>query len=273
MGTCSLSQRRAAVLANFSPFEEPARCIPLFSKQMLSSLARRGLAVRSLPRLGTTTAGLSTTAAGLSSAPPSGVVGSHDHEQHIRDFKDLTGEACSECRFSKVAAWARHGSASFARSIVDSVSHEDALEVVRGMARKNAEGQAVSVLPYRIGINAAYVAAWASIPLVFSLQTAKKFNEVAVTTDVPEPADLNTMLEVGSWTWGWMEPPLGTISFFLLCLQYARDQKLNIGQQPWTTYWKEKQGDKLAAAYPQYHKGIVRDYGRETCFDDDSDDF
>ena len=51
-----------------------------------------------------------------------------------------------------------------------------------------------------IGINAAYVAAWASIPLVFSLQTAKKFNEVAVTTDVPEPADLNTMLEVGSWT-------------------------------------------------------------------------
>ena len=25
------------------------------------------------------------------------------------------------------------------------------------------------------------------------------------------------------------EPPLGTISFFLLCMQYARDQRINIG--------------------------------------------
>ena len=39
------------------------------------------------------------------------------------------------------------------------------------------------------------------------------------------------------------------------------------------TYWKEKQGDRLATAYPQYHKQIVLDYGRETCFEDDSDDF
>jgi hypothetical protein len=28
----------------------------------------------------------------------------------------------------------------------------------------------------------------------------------------------------GSWTWSWMEPPLGHISFFLLCLQFARNQ-------------------------------------------------
>ena len=63
------------------------------------------------------------------------------------------------------------------------------------------------------------------------------------------------MLEVGIWTWNWMEPPLGTISFFLLCIQFARDQKVNIrGGKPWTTYWKEKQGDKLAAAYPQYQQ-------------------
>ena len=167
---------------------------------MLSSLARRGLAVRSLPRLGTTTAGLSTTAAGLSSAPPSGVIGSHEH--HIRDFKDLTGEALFRMSVQQGGCLGSSRERLVREvMIVDSVSHEDALEVVRGMARKNAEGQAVSVLPYRIGINAAYVAAWASIPLVFSLQTAKKFNEVAVTTDVPEPADLNTMLEVGSWTW------------------------------------------------------------------------
>ena len=36
---------------------------------------------------------------------------------------------------------------------------------------------------------------------------------------VAKPEDLETILEVGSWTWGWMEPPLGQLSFFLLTLQ------------------------------------------------------
>ena len=199
-------------------------------------------------------------------APPPG--------DHIRDFKDLSGEALFRMSVQQGGCL---GSARerMVREVmlVDKVSREEATEVVRGMARKNAEGMTMSVLPYQIGINAAYVGAWVSIPMVFSIQVAKKFNEVMVTTDVPEPADLHTTLECGMWTWGWMEPPLGTISFFLLCLQYARDQKINIGQKPWTTYWREKQGDQLAAAYPQYHQQIVRDYGKETCFDDDSDDF
>ena len=228
---------------------------------MLSRLARRSLASRAaasaLPRL-----------RALSTVSP-GPVGSHDH--HIREFKDLTGEALFRMSVQQGGCLGSSRERLVREvMIVDSISHEDALEVVRDMARKNAEGLTLSTLPYRIGINTAYVAAWVSIPAVFSLQFAKKFNEVAVTTEVPAASDLNTMLEVGSWTWNWMEPPLGTISFFLLCLQYARDQKINIGQKPWTTYWKEKQGDKLAAAYPQYHPTIVRDYGQETCFEDDS---
>lgn len=34
--------------------------------------------------------------------------------------------------------------------------------------------------------------------------------------------DLETWLEVGAWTWNWMEPPLGTITFVLLCIQLSR---------------------------------------------------
>ena len=34
--------------------------------------------------------------------------------------------------------------------------------------------------------------------------------------------DLETWLEVGAWTWNWMEPPLGTITFVLLCMQLSR---------------------------------------------------
>jgi hypothetical protein len=157
--------------------------------------------------------------------------------------------------------------------LVDKISRDDAVEIVRGMARKNAEGLQLSLLPYHLGIGTAFAAAFISIPAVFSLRFAKAFNEVAVTTDVPHASDLDTILEVGTWTWNWMEPPLGTISFFLLCLQYAREQKVNIGYKPWTEYYKSTQGDKLAAAYPQYHQPIVRAYGKATCFEDDSDDF
>ena len=29
---------------------------------------------------------------------------------------------------------------------------------------------------------------------------------------------------VGEWTWGWMEPMLGTLSFILLAFQFSRSQ-------------------------------------------------
>ena len=29
------------------------------------------------------------------------------------------------------------------------------------------------------------------------------------SNQVPPPEDLETMWEIGTWTWNWMEPPLG----------------------------------------------------------------
>lgn len=107
---------------------------------------------------------------------------------------------------------------------VDGVGRDAAKETTRAIAKKNAEGLFIGLLPYRVGISVAIASAWISIPAVFSLQFAKSFNTYFVTTEVPSKSELDTLLEVGSWTWNWMEPPLGTISFFLLCLQYARDQ-------------------------------------------------
>ena len=98
-----------------------------------------------------------------------------------------------------------------------------------------------------------------SVPLVFEYNLVLLFNDLFVTTgetpypalpfpapflppsfppsccrrrccaDVPEAKDLETPLEVGTFAWGWMEPPLGTVSFFLLCMQFARSQLQNIG--------------------------------------------
>ena len=52
---------------------------------------------------------------------------------------------------------------------------------------------------------------------------------MCVCADVPEAKDLETWLEVGGFAWNWMEPPLGTISFVLLCMQFARSQLQNLG--------------------------------------------
>jgi hypothetical protein len=106
--------------------------------------------------------------------------------------------------------------------VVDNVSYEEACVTFATIAARNRRGMALAALPYQIGVTAAVGGAFVSIPMVFDLSTAEWFNGRFVTTDVPEPKDLETFLEVGSWTWGWMEPVLGHVSFFLLCLQFSR---------------------------------------------------
>jgi hypothetical protein len=105
---------------------------------------------------------------------------------------------------------------------VDQCSYDEATATFEKIAKKNREGMAIAALPYQLGIAAGVMAAIGSIPLVFDLHTTLWFNELYVTTEVPGNEDLETPLEVGSWAWNWMEPPLGTLSFALLCLQFSR---------------------------------------------------
>lgn len=106
----------------------------------------------------------------------------------------------------------------------------------------------------------AVVAAVGSIPMIFELNTVLWFNELYVTTDVPEAKDLETPLEVGSFAWNWMEPPLGTISFFLLCMQYARAQMENLGVKPYTSWIKHRRAQRLINEFPRYNKEIMASF-------------
>lgn len=106
--------------------------------------------------------------------------------------------------------------------VQDNCSYAEASAKFEQIAAKNREGMWLLTLPYKIGITVAVTAATCSFPMVFDLGTVEWFNEFYVTADVPEPKDLETPLEVGSWAWSWMEPPLGQISFVLLCMQYIR---------------------------------------------------
>lgn len=105
---------------------------------------------------------------------------------------------------------------------VDGVGYDEASKTFDEIARQNMHGYYMVVLPYKIGILSAAFVGIAAIPMVFHLPTIEWFNEFAVTTDHPEARDLETPLEVSIWSWNWMEPPLGTASFLLLCMQYIR---------------------------------------------------
>jgi len=144
---------------------------------------------------------------------------------------------------------------------VDGVDYDAGKTKFDEIAKANRTAiSSLAVYPYFVGIGVGMIAAFGSLPLVFELNTAKWFNEVLVTTDVPEPKDLETVLEVGSWTWNWMEPPLGALSFSLLCLQYARAQLTNLGLHPYTSLVISRRADALAAAYPQYDPTMIRQF-------------
>jgi len=117
-------------------------------------------------------------------------------------------------------------------------------------------------LPYRFGIVASLSAAVATFPLCFSRSTTLWFNDKFVTTDVAEPKDLETWLEVGSWSWNWMEPPLGQMSFVLLCCAFARNQMMNIGIKPYTDWWMDQRSKRLEARFPQYNGDIMHDFAK-----------
>lgn len=71
-----------------------------------------------------------------------------------------------------------------------------------------------------------------------------------------------------------MEPPLGTISFFLLCVQYVREKRLETGQMGAMAEWiRDRQGKLLANDYgDRYDRGVLYKYGSSVAFVADEDE-
>lgn len=79
---------------------------------------------------------------------------------------------------------------------VDGVGYNVAQGTVTAMEHCNQQSLALLKLPYIVGIASGFVMAWGCLPFVFDLDTALWFNEKYVTTAVPPPEDLETILEV-----------------------------------------------------------------------------
>jgi hypothetical protein len=149
---------------------------------------------------------------------------------------------------------------------VDGVDYATAVAKVDEMSSVNRASNALYKLPYRVGITLALGAGIASFPLVFDISTALWFNDAYVTADVADPEDLETPLEVGMWTWGWMEPPLGQISFFLLCMAWSRENMKNVNISPYTEWMKSKRATALADRFPAYNTTITKEFADADMF-------
>jgi len=143
---------------------------------------------------------------------------------------------------------------------VENMSWEEAQPIMKDVESTAMAGLGLAKLPYRAAIGTAVVGGLATFPLCFDLHSVEWFNEAYVTADHADAKDLETWLEVGSWSWNWMEPPLGQLSFFLLTLQYARSQMQNIGLKPYTEWLCNRRGRALSIKFPQYNERIVHEY-------------
>lgn len=145
---------------------------------------------------------------------------------------------------------------------VDGVNYATACVKLDEVDGANNEYMGMLTLPYKIGIASFMFTGVASLPMVFHLGIAKWFNEEYVTMDLPEAKDIETWLEVGAWTWNWMEPVLGTLSFVLLAFQFTRAQMLNLGKAPYSEWVIKNRAIRLSKKYPQYNKMIIKQYAR-----------
>lgn len=140
---------------------------------------------------------------------------------------------------------------------IDWVEARNKLEEIQDY---NRAGMYALSLPYRMGILLSGAAAFCCIPMVFHKETVLIFNELAVTSDVPEAADLETHFEVGSWAWDWMEPMMGTFSFVLLSLQFAKAQMKHLGIGPYTQWVMSGRVKRLQERFPQYNCRLLSEY-------------
>lgn len=143
---------------------------------------------------------------------------------------------------------------------IDSIEYNEAEKVVEQISAENKKGMRSEYLPYQVGMGVSVVASIVSFPMIFDLNTVSMFNDAFVTADAPDKKDLETFLEVGSWSWGWMEPIIGQVSFVLLSLQFARNQALNLGIKPYGDWMRNRRANKLVRAYPQYDEVFIRWY-------------
>lgn len=147
---------------------------------------------------------------------------------------------------------------------VDNIDWESARIKLETINQANDKRKHLAQLPYRIGLFAG-LTTLVSIPLVFHRGWVVWFAENVVNyppEDIPKPEELETFWLVGRFSWEWMEPMIGTLSFVLLGFQFTRNQMLHLGLTPYADFLVKWRAKRLVRRYPQYDRNIVMDFAK-----------
>jgi len=148
---------------------------------------------------------------------------------------------------------------------VDNCTWDEAHEVLADMDCEKEKWYWIESAPYRIGIAGALSGAIFGTLLVFCKPVALWYGINVAGEDLPDGVkDINEMTvnQVGTWTWSWMEPMIGTASFVLLCCQFTRAQVLKMNMKPYGEYMLQWRANRVADKYPQYDRSMVRAWAK-----------
>ena len=146
--------------------------------------------------------------------------------------------------------------------VVDEVEYDRAAEAMRQIFRYNIDQSRYLMVPFHAGLALCAVSGVLSLPLVFDYSAATAFaSYVGASPEAPIPPGA-VAADIGTWTWAWMEPMIGTASFSILCLQLVRSAMVNLAYRPIYAQVLSWRANALADAFPQYDRPIVKDFGR-----------
>lgn len=148
---------------------------------------------------------------------------------------------------------------------VDNVTWEKAHDVLAEMDEYKERHYWYVTMPYRFGIVTATFFGIASCFLVFHPATAYWYGRQIANEDLPEDKpDISAMTinQVGTWTWQWMEPMIGTASFVLLCAQFMRGQYLKLNMKSFLDIMESRKATMLADRYKLYDRSMVRTWAK-----------
>lgn len=148
---------------------------------------------------------------------------------------------------------------------VDRLTWGQAHEVLNSFDQYNERYYWFETLPYRIGITLAFLCGSMSYALVFCAPLAEWYGVNVVGEELPEGIEsINDMTvnQVGTWTWGWMEPMIGTASFVLLCAQFTRAQASKMHMKTYSDRILAWRAARLAGAFPQYDGSMVKAWAK-----------
>lgn len=148
---------------------------------------------------------------------------------------------------------------------VDNCSWVKARATVREMNVENDRYGGAATLPFKAGLAIGVVGGLGSIPLIFHKESVVYFatNVVKLDPSIDIPLDeMNSWLQVGSFSWSYMEPFVGTVSFLLLAAQFIRANMVRLEYHPYSSKINNMRAERLCRLYPKYDTSIVSEFAR-----------